>query len=387
MRLLTLLLLLWCSNIYAVPSFVPLRPLMTGYLPSSNSSPLAQTADKAFDGDINSKYLNFDRFNTGVTISLSQGKVVSGIQFTTAEDAVGRDPTSFVLYGSNDNAAWVKIDNQPIALSDYRQVSSNVYTISNTNAYVYYKIEFPSIKDTTCGQDCNSMQIAEIVFIYDENNPTTSVDLGTTAMIPFPSVYCCGGSGSAFSPNIATQVSMLIFKQSPAMNYAGINQTGRDNTITIEQIGSSRNAASYVGTGDNNIITITQEAINDLQPNYLTLSVNGNNNLIDIDQNSYSVISSAGKGAFINIANDNNHFTLQQKDSGDHISYVNLLDGNKTVNILQQGTGNHMADITLSGQPVGLSLQQSGATQQFYSINFNCATFGGCQPIQVQQGQ
>ena len=66
---------------------------------------------------------------------------------------------------------------------------------------------------------------------------------------------------------------------------------------------------------------------------------------------------------------------------------MSLSGGNKHVDILQQGSADHMADVQLSGQPVNLSLQQSGATQQFYSINFNCATVGGCAPIQVQQGQ
>ena len=46
-----------------------------------------------------------------------------------------------------------------------------------------------------------------------------------------------------------------------------------------------------------------------------------------------------------------------------------------------------MADISLSGQPSSLSLTQSGNTQQYYSINFNCATAGGCAAISVTQGQ
>jgi hypothetical protein len=78
---------------------------------------------------------------------------------------------------------------------------------------------------------------------------------------------------------------------------------------------------------------------------------------------------------------------LTQKDSGSHYTEVNLAGGNKNVDILQQGSGNHMARIGLSGLPVDLSLTQSGSTQNFYSINFNCATTGGCAKITVQQGQ
>jgi hypothetical protein len=373
------------------PVFVPMpvslksiRPLMLGYIPSSTNSASGEFFSNAFDGNPSTKYLNFDKLNTGVMIKLSQGKVISGVTFTTANDSPERDPASFILYGSNDTVTWVVIDSKNISLSDNRFTDST-YTINNINAYVYYNIVFPTVKNAGAA---NSMQIAEITFIYDENNPTTSVDLGSTLpWTTFPSVYCCGGSGAPFPADIASTVSMLIFKQMPAMNYVGINQTGNDNKITIEQIGSSKNSAVYTGAGNSNTITITQEAINDSQPNYLNLSVNGNFNLVDIDQNSYSVVSNSGKGAFINITDDNNYFTLQQKDNGNHIAYVSLSGGNKHVDILQQGSADHMALVQLSGQPVDLSLQQSGATQQYYSINFNCATVGGCAPIQVQQGQ
>ena len=59
---------------------------------------------------------------------------------------------------------------------------------------------------------------------------------------------------------------------------------------------------------------------------------------------------------------------------------------NKNVDITQQGSASHMARVTLTGLPVDLSLTQTGSTQQYYSINFNCATAGGCSAIQVQQG-
>jgi len=45
-----------------------------------------------------------------------------------------------------------------------------------------------------------------------------------------------------------------------------------------------------------------------------------------------------------------------------------------------------MASISLTGLPSSLNLQQTGSTQQFYGITFNCATAGGCAPITVRQG-
>jgi hypothetical protein len=65
---------------------------------------------------------------------------------------------------------------------------------------------------------------------------------------------------------------------------------------------------------------------------------------------------------------------------------LNLIGGYKDVDILQQGSAGHQANVTLTGLPTGLSLSQSGSTQQSYSLTFNCAIQGGCAKLSVQQG-
>ena len=75
-----------------------------------------------------------------------------------------------------------------------------------------------------------------------------------------------------------------------------------------------------------------------------------------------------------------------QTDSGSHYAEVGLTGGNKTVNIQQSGSASQMANVQLSGNPTSLTLQQSGSTANFYAIQFNCATAGGCAPINVKQG-
>jgi hypothetical protein len=372
------------------PVFVPMpvslksiRPLMLGYIPSSMNSASGEFFSNAFDGNPSTKYLNFDKLNTGVMIKLSQGKVISGVTFTTANDSPERDPASFILYGSNDTVTWVVIDSKNISLSDNRFTDST-YTIDNINAYVYYNMVFPTVKNAGAA---NSMQIAEITFIYDENNPTTSVDAGSgMAWTTFPSVYCCGGSGSSFNAAPANTAKVTAFtSRSTTDNQVYIDQLGNNNKITIDQKGTNNNYVNYSSNGSSNTTTINQTATNNLQVNFIDLTVNGNSNLLSIDQDTYT--AGFSKGAFINITDNNNSLILQQKGSGNYYANIELSGGNKHVDVLQQGAANHMTDIKLSGQPVDLSLQQSGATQQYYSINFNCATVGGCAPIQVQQGQ
>jgi hypothetical protein len=77
---------------------------------------------------------------------------------------------------------------------------------------------------------------------------------------------------------------------------------------------------------------------------------------------------------------------VSQADSGSHYAEVGLTGGNKTVNIQQSGSATQMANVQLSGMPTSLTLQQSGSVANSYSIQFNCATAGGCAPINVKQG-
>ena len=79
---------------------------------------------------------------------------------------------------------------------------------------------------------------------------------------------------------------------------------------------------------------------------------------------------------------------LLQQDGGNKYADIVVSGGNKNVDITQSGAGSHMATVALTGpQPASLNLQQLGGTQQFYSIQSNCTTPGGCAPITVQQGR
>jgi len=142
------------------------------FTPSSLRSPPREgnsndeTAKNAIDGNINTKYLNFDRENAGFTITLNQPKVITAVSFTTANDSKGRDPSQFTLQGSNDGIIWTRIAvGTPISLSADRRTLSELYTLPNSIAYTNYFITFPQVKDSTE----NSVQIAEVTYLYDKN--------------------------------------------------------------------------------------------------------------------------------------------------------------------------------------------------------------------------
>ncbi len=362
---------------------------VTRAIPTSSNSPNGEGPTNAFDNSPYTKYLNFDKKNAGVTVQLSAGRAVTGFTVTTANDFSGRDPTSYKLYGSNDGSTWTLIKQDAISLSENRYTTSAVVDISNTTAYAYYFMLFPTTKaGDGCGLNCDSMQIAEITYYYDANSTTTSTATSSTIVDPVTAAantLCCGGSANSFNAsNTNTAKVMTFINRTTADSQVFIEQIGNQNKVVVEQSGTKNNYVNYYGNGMSNDIDIKQTGNASTQVNYTDLQVVGNFNTVKIEQTS----TGGSKGVFVTVQDNNNILTLKQQDSGNHYAEVNLSGGNKTVDILQQGSAGHMASVTLTGvQPASLTLVQAGSTQQFYSITSNCATQGGCAPISVTQGK
>lgn len=135
-----------------------------------SSYPDAEGPFYALDQDSSTKYLNFGREGTGLIFTPEYGaSVVRSIRFTTANDAPGRDPASFELYGTNDpivsedNSAgdaenWTLIAADSLSLPDERFTNGPVNNFANGASYTSYKVVFPTVKDA-CE---NSMQIADL---------------------------------------------------------------------------------------------------------------------------------------------------------------------------------------------------------------------------------
>src|SRR3954464_13449485 len=67
-----------------------------------NDWPPLEAPLNALDSNTATKYLNFAKLNTGFLVMPTLGQsIATGIDFTTANDAFARDPTSFQLFGSN----------------------------------------------------------------------------------------------------------------------------------------------------------------------------------------------------------------------------------------------------------------------------------------------
>ena len=135
--------------------------------------PAAEIPGLLIDNNVNTKFLHFkgEVEPTGFQVSPSAGaSIVTGLTFTTANDAPERDPIAFELYGSNvsidgpyELIASGQIDdfNQPVAWPRFTK-NATAISFDNSVEYEHYQVLFPRVRTPA---SANSMQIAEVELI------------------------------------------------------------------------------------------------------------------------------------------------------------------------------------------------------------------------------
>lgn len=403
--------------------------VISNIYPTSNNSPSNETAVNAFDGNVGTKYLNFDKQNAGVTVKLNQGRVVKKFTITTANDAVERDPASYKLYGSNDGVNWVLLSEGALSLSDSRYAVSGEIAVANTNAYIYYFIKFPSIKNNSG----NSVQVSEVTYYYDLDDGVTSTDTGTGGTPSNPgqagSVCAdCAPSWPATSDITVNQTAQKNAAKSRVANillgnYVYIDQKigSSGNAITIEQTGNYNKISGIGGTdyaiidGDNNTLNIKQgdtlgknliefsvtgntnnitlwQARNpttgmqdgsESGGHYMGLNINGSTNTLSLKQSNDGG-SSSGHFAYVDVTGNNNSGTLKQSGNGEK-TFFGIIAGNTNIfDVTQQGSGSYL-DLSLTGNGHNVTANQKDAGSHKATINLTNA--GGASTVNlVQQG-
>ena len=403
--------------------------VISAIFPTSNNSPSNETAVNAFDGNPNTKYLNFDKQNAGVTVRLSQGRVVQKFTITTANDSPERDPASYKLYGSNDGVTWTLIKEGPLSLSDSRFAVSGEISVDNTNAYVYYFMLFPSIKNNSG----NSVQIAEVTYYYDLNDGVTSTDTGAggTPANPGQAGSVCADCAPTWPATSDISIAQTAQRNSAKSRVSNIvlgnslhleQKIGSSgNSVTIEQTGNFNKIAGIGGgtyaviDGDSNTVNIRQgdtlgknliefnvvgntnnvsiwQARNPttgLQDggesggHYIGLNVNGSTNTLSLKQSNAGGASS-GHFAYVDVTGNGNNGTLTQSNNSEK-TFFGIINGSSNVfNVTQQGSVNYL-DLSLTGNGHNVTANQKDAGSHKATINLTNA--GGASTVNlVQQG-
>ncbi len=135
---------------------------------ASDDNPPGETADEAFDGDVNTKWRDFSMIANGS--SYIQYRYIGGATatvteyaITSANNAQERDPKDWDLLGSNDEGAtWDVLDSRTgETFADRLQERS--FSISGPASYNIYRLEITAVRNTPGTAD--SVQLAELELI------------------------------------------------------------------------------------------------------------------------------------------------------------------------------------------------------------------------------
>jgi hypothetical protein len=225
-------------------------------------------------------------------------------------------------------------------------VGAPVYSSGITGAQTARKNSETTQRLNQSGNEINIDQIG------DNNNITIRQGVSATGKNRIE-LYS-NGSSNTYNLNQGYLTDGTVVGGDSSNHYLYLNVTGSNNTITKQQIGTT---------------------------NFNETTVSGNtNNLTNIQQ------GNSPKILFQNIVGNSNTVTTNQKDTGNHYLDINLTGTGHNVNAIQQGSGNHAATIqfTNSGGASSLNLNQSGATNQTYSIQQSCTNPAGCSTTVTQ---
>jgi len=161
-------------------------------VPNDDNWPEGELPAYALDDDITTKFLHFGGAGggiTGIQVTPSVGpSIVTGLSFTTANDAPERDPVAYEVYGSNESidgpyeliaAGEITDFAQEEAWPRFKDNSTDI-VFENTVMYDHYQVLLTAVRDAG---SANSMQIAEIELL---GTPPTDVSSPADPVVGIP---------------------------------------------------------------------------------------------------------------------------------------------------------------------------------------------------------
>jgi hypothetical protein len=128
------------------------RAFDSGTNPGSSGYPGGENPSLALDSNSSTKYLNFGGSGSGIIVTPAGGaSTVQSFQLTTANDAEGRDPSSYELWGTNnsivsaDNSSgtgelWSLISSGSLSLPAARFTTGSAVDFANGASYTQVRL-------------------------------------------------------------------------------------------------------------------------------------------------------------------------------------------------------------------------------------------------------
>lgn len=245
--------------------------------------PAAENPPKILDGNPATKYLNFGAAGSGFIVTPFAPLPVESFQITTANDAAGRDPATWQLFGRNGalttvdsgpspaiNAdglaeAWTLIDSGAIALPATRLTVGPLVNVNSGGlGYDHYKMLFPTTKGD------GIMQIGDVQFYLDDaGTPSQAYLQPADPIIAVDDVPTPAGFSGSSSPG-GEQAPLAIDRNAGTkyLNFgeerSGLIVTNAQGPVRVNYMrlttandAVERDPASYELYGTNDPITTT----------------------------------------------------------------------------------------------------------------------------------
>lgn len=194
---------------HAAPLLTPGDPIFAYDLDTAGVNyPVGESPAHAIDGNSGTKYLNQYKYCAGIIVTATTAATAQSLVLTTANDSAERDPSSYIILGTNEPITsadksngfadhWQYIGQGTLSLPSGRLTAGAAINLSNTKSYKSYWIVFPTTKDTIAN---SLMQIGEIQ-LYTGTGGT-----GSAIFAPGNPTLCTGWNSSIASGEIVSRV-------------------------------------------------------------------------------------------------------------------------------------------------------------------------------------
>ncbi|MEI7785873.1 MAG: hypothetical protein WCK08_15895, partial [Betaproteobacteria bacterium] len=208
---------------------------------SPGAVPFGSGAAAALDGDSATKYVNAAKAGSGLLMALQAPRVINRIDFTSANNEPGSDPTRFVLLGSNtplawDSTAWTQVASAVTGLGTDRG-ATNTVSFANSQSFQYYKLVFTELRSS----DAAAMQIAG-VYLDSTLPPGQGFDHVSVSPNGQQMAALSNAGMVAISRDGGLNWTLV---RAPADNYTDVLVTNEGRVLLADRAGSER--YSYSG--------------------------------------------------------------------------------------------------------------------------------------------
>jgi hypothetical protein len=155
-----------------------------GTVPNTNNYPATESPPNSIDNNQGNKYLNFLQSGAGFIVTPSAISVLTGVRFSTGNDAPERDPFTITIEGTNSpnptttlNSSWTLIYNgvTGLATDPGRNTFGATASFVNTLPFTSYRLLIQTVRTPA---SANSFQFGEIELLAPVPEPSSLILAG-----------------------------------------------------------------------------------------------------------------------------------------------------------------------------------------------------------------